>query len=60
MKKEFKALPKIVRISGNGSHFNAPRHAKFHRRIYDIIKAVDKTKLKFPAGLLEECRPTRP
>ena len=54
MKKEFKALPKIVRISGNGSHFSAPRHAKFHRRIYDIIKAVDKTKLKFPAGLLEE------
>ena len=55
MKKEFKALPKILKISGSySSLYSAPRHAKFHRRIYDIIKAVDKTKLKFPAGLLEE------
>lgn len=55
MKKEFKALPKILKISGSySSLYSAPRHAKFHRRIYDIIKAVDKTKLKFPTGLLEE------
>jgi len=46
-------LPKVLNFeSANPGRLNLPLHSIYHRKLYDIVKAVDNTKLKMPAGLM--------
>ena len=47
MPTEEKQLPKTVKINGSYCrNYNAIHHAQFHRNQLDLVKGVDKTKLK--------------
>ena len=46
-------LPRVLNFeSANPGRLNLPLHSIYHRKLYDIVKAVDNTKLKMPAGLM--------
>lgn len=46
-------LPRVLNFeSANPGRLNLPLHSIYHRKLYNIVKAVDNTKLKMPAGLM--------
>lgn len=46
-------LPKVLKFEkDNRTMYNLPLHAIYHRKQYDLVKAIDPTKLKMPAGLM--------
>ena len=55
MPTEEKQLPKTVKINGSYcSNYNAIHHAQFHRNQLDLVKGVDKTKLKIPEVAMQK------
>ena len=55
MASEEKQLPKTVKINGSYcQHYNAIHHAQFHRNQLDLVKGVDKTKLKIPEVAMQK------
>ena len=55
MASEEKQLPKTVKINGSYCrNYNAIHHAQFHRNQLDLVKGVDKTKLKIPEVAMQK------
>ncbi|ETK05231.1 hypothetical protein T229_04590, partial [Tannerella sp. oral taxon BU063 isolate Cell 5] len=55
MASEEKQLPKTVKIKGSYCrNYNAIHHAQFHRNQLDLVKGVDKTKLKIPEVAMQK------
>ena len=53
--EEFKLnIPRVLVFTKvNSTKLNNVLHAQYHRKQYELVTAVDKTKLKFPLGLPE-------
>ena len=46
-------LPRVLRIEPiSTDRLTLPIHEMFHRKQYDLVKAIDNTKLKLPANLM--------
>ena len=47
-------IPRVLTFNKvNSARLNNTLHAQYHRKQYDLVMAVDKTKLKLPLGLPE-------
>lgn len=54
MKKVVLSVPHVLTfIKVNGTRLSNSLHVQYHRKQYDLVMAVDKTKLKLPTGLPE-------
>ena len=47
-------IPRVLIFTKvSSTRLNNTLHAQYHRKQYDLVMAVDKTKLKLPLGLPE-------